>query len=77
MDLGNLTEIVVYYLLMGGMICFGCRDEFPMMSALVCVVTYWTILMMNHDTRISNCYDSRSYYVAWTLKDLEMTLSLC
>ena len=77
MGLGNPLEVVVHHLLIGGIAGLGYWDEFPMMSALVCVVTYWTILTMNHDTRISNCYDSRSYYVAWTLKDLEMTLSLC
>ena len=28
-------------------------DEFPMMSALMCVVTHWTRLTMNHDVRSS------------------------
>ena len=35
MDLDNLVELVVYYLVIGGMACLGYSDEFPMVSALV------------------------------------------
>ena len=35
MNLGNLFEVVVYYLLIKGMISLGQRDVVPMMSALV------------------------------------------
>ena len=38
MDLGNLVEIVVHYLLIGGMTYLDCRDEFLMVSALVYVM---------------------------------------
>ena len=37
MDLGNPIEIVVHHLLIGGIACLGCRDEFPIVSALVYV----------------------------------------
>ena len=44
MDLGNSVEIVVHHLLIGGMTCLGCRDEFPMVSALVYVMhTGWDL----------------------------------
>ena len=38
MDLGNLVETVVHHLLIGGMTCFGRRDGFSMVSALVYVM---------------------------------------
>ena len=38
MDLGNPIKIVVHHLLIGGMTCLGCQDEFPMVSALVYVM---------------------------------------
>ena len=38
MDLGNLVETIVYYLLIGGMTCLGHRDGFPMVSALMYVM---------------------------------------
>ena len=38
MDLGNLVEIIVDYLLIGGMTYLGRLDEFPMVSALVYVM---------------------------------------
>ena len=38
MDLGNLVEIVVHYLLIGGMTYLDRRDEFLMVSALVYVM---------------------------------------
>ena len=38
MDLGNLVEIIVQHLLIGGMTCLGRRDEFPIVSALVYVM---------------------------------------
>ena len=52
MDLGSLVEIVVYYLIIGGMTCFGCRDKFPMVSTLVSMVIHWTGLMVNYDVRL-------------------------
>ena len=43
----------MYYLLIGGMICFNHQDEFHMMSALVYMVTHWTGTMVNHDIKLS------------------------
>ena len=45
-------EVVVYYLLIGGMASLGYRDGFPIVSALVCMVTHWTRLIVSHDLRL-------------------------
>ena len=42
MELDNLFEVVVHYLIIGEMNGFGHKDEVPMVNALVCVVTHWT-----------------------------------
>ena len=34
MDLGYPSETVVYYLIISGIICLGCQDDFPIMSVL-------------------------------------------
>ena len=54
MGLGNPLEVVVHYLLIGGMIGLGYRDGFPMVSALVCMVTHWIGPMVSHDLRLSS-----------------------
>ena len=51
MDLGNPVVIEVHYLHFGGMTCLGCRDEFLMVSALVCML--WTKPTEKHDVRLS------------------------
>ena len=61
MDFVNIIEIVVHYLLIGGMNCLDRQDEFFIVSALICMVTHWIRLMMNHDIRLSNCHYSLSY----------------
>ena len=55
--LGNPLEVVVHYLLIGGMIGLGYRDGFPMVSSLVCLVTHWTRPMVSHDLRLSSSHD--------------------
>ena len=52
MDLDNLIEIVVYHFLIGGITCLDCWDEISTMSALVCMVTHWIRLTMNHEVRL-------------------------
>ena len=41
MDLGNPLEVIMHYLLIGGMVSLGHQDGFPMRSALACMVTHW------------------------------------
>ena len=40
MESDNLFEVVVRYLIIEDMTYLGHRDEFSMVSALVCMVTY-------------------------------------
>ena len=54
MSLGNPLEIVVHYLLIRGIVGLGYRDEFPMVSALVCMVTHWIGPTVSHDLRLSS-----------------------
>ena len=46
MDLDNLLETIMCYLLIRWMTCFGCRDEIPTMNALVCMVTHQIRLLL-------------------------------
>ena len=57
MGLGNLLDIVVHFLLIGGMVSLGHQDKFPIVGALVCMVTHWTRSMVTHDLRLSNSHD--------------------
>ena len=54
MSLGNPLEIVVHYLLILGIVGLSYRDEFPMVSALVCMVTHWIRPTLSHDLRLSS-----------------------
>ena len=49
MGLGNLYEVLVQYLLIKRMTFHSHWDRFPMMSALVCMLTHWIGPIMNHD----------------------------
>ena len=40
MGLGNPLEAIVHHLLIGEMTSLSYQDEFPMVSALVCMVLY-------------------------------------
>ena len=56
--LDNLLEAIVHHhLLIGGITGLEYRDEFSMVSTLVCMVTYWTGLMVSHDLRLSSIRD--------------------
>ena len=52
-DLGNSIEIIVHYLLIGGMTCLSHRDKFPMVNELVCMITHWIGPKVNHDLSLS------------------------
>ena len=47
MELGNLVETVMYYLIIGGMTDLGYWDGFPMVSVVVCMVTHWIRLTIS------------------------------
>ena len=57
MGLGNPLEVVVHHLQIGGMAGLGYQDEFPMVSALVCMVTHWTGPIVSHDLRLSSSHN--------------------
>ena len=57
MDLGNPFEVVVHHLLIGGMTDLGHQDKVIMVSALVCIVTLWTRLIVSHDVRLLSSHD--------------------
>ena len=52
MDLGNSIETIVHHFLIGGMICFGCRDGFPYDECTSICDAHWIGPMMNHDARL-------------------------
>ena len=53
MSLDNPLKTIVYYLLIGKMIYFGCWDEFVMVSTLVSMVRHWIGTTMNYDVKPS------------------------
>ena len=53
MGLGNLVKVVVHHLQIEGMVGLGYWDGFPMVSALVYMVTRWIGPMVSHDLRLS------------------------
>ena len=57
MDLGNLFEVIVHYLLIRGMTGLGHHNRVPMISTLVYTATHKTRPTMSHDMRLLNSYD--------------------
>ena len=57
MGFGNTLKVVVHHFLIGGMASLSYRDGFPMVSALVCMVTHWTKPIVSHDFRLSSSHD--------------------
>ena len=79
MDLNNLLEAIVHYLLIGGMTSYGYRDGFSMVSVLICMVTHWIEPTMSHDLRLSSSHNLTKlfHYVAsqpW--ENIELVLKL-
>ena len=56
-DIGNPFKAIMHHLLIGGIIGLGHRDGVPIVSALVCMVTYWIGPTVSYDTRLSDSYD--------------------
>ena len=57
MGLSNPLEVVMHQLLIGEMVGLSYRNGFPMVSALVCMVTHWTWPATSHDLRMSSNHD--------------------
>ena len=56
--LGNPLETIVHHLLIGGIDGLAYWDEFPMVSALVCMVARCIGPMVSYNLRLSISYDS-------------------
>ena len=50
--------------------CLSHQDGVPMVSTLMCIVTHYTRLMVNHDVKLLGCHDFPNYYVAWNIKSM-------
>ena len=46
----------MHHLLIGWMAGFGNQDGFPMVSALLCIVTHWIGTTVIHDLRLSSSH---------------------
>ena len=57
MSLGNPLEVVVHHLLIGEMVGLSNWDCFPIMSALVCMVTHLIGPMVSHHLTLSSSHD--------------------
>ena len=78
-SLGNLLEVVVHHLLIEEMVGFGYRDEFPMVSALMCMVTHWIGPTVSHNLKVSNSYNLTKlfhYVVSQHWENIELVLKL-
>ena len=63
MNLDNPFEVVVYYLLIGGMTYLDYRDRFHMVGTLVYMVIHWTKIMVGHDIDYQVVIISPNHYV--------------
>ena len=79
MGLGNPLEIIVHHQLIGEMIGLSYQDRFPMVRALVCMVTHWTKPMVSHDLKLSSSYNFTKllhYVISQPGKNIELVLKL-
>ena len=49
MDLDNPLEAIAHHFLIRGMASFGYRNEVPMVSTLVCIITHGIGSIVSHD----------------------------
>ena len=78
-DLSKPLEVVVHHLLIGGMTGLDYQDGFPMVSALVCMVTYLTRSTVSHDLRLSSSHDLTKLFhcvVSQPWKNIDLVLKL-
>ena len=77
MNLDNPFEVVVYYLLIGGMTYLDYRDRFHMVGTLVYMVIHWTKIMVGHDIDYQVVIISPNHYVILNFQswdDIELLL---
>ena len=79
LGLGDPLEVVVHHLWIEGMTSLVFRDRFPMVSALVCMVTHWIGPTVSHDLRLSRSHDLTKLLhcvVSQPWKNIELVLKL-
>ena len=76
MKLSNSFKAIVHYILIGRMTGLGHRDEIPMVSALVCIVTHWIRLTVSHDIRLSGSNDFTKLLCYIVSQDTELVPKL-
>ena len=77
--LSTSLKVIVHYFLIEEMVGLDHCDEFPMMSALVCMVIHWIRLTMSHDLRLLSCHDFIKLFhnvVFQSWKNTELVLRL-
>ena len=62
MDLENLFEVIVHYILIRGMTYLGHQHKVRVVSELVCIVIYWTKHLLSHDICYPVVMTLQSYY---------------
>ena len=75
----NPLEVVVHHLLIGGMTNLGYQNMFPMMSALIYMITHWIRPMVSHNVKLSNSHDFTKllhYVVSQLWENIELMLKL-
>ena len=75
--LGNPLEVVVHNLLIRRMDDLSYWDEFPMVSALVCMVIHCTWPIVSHDLRLSSSHGLTKFHcvVSQSWDNIEFVLS--
>ena len=79
MGLGNPLKVVVHHLFIGRTTGLGYRNEFPMVSVLVCMVTHWIGSTVSYDLRLSSSHDLNKllhYIVSQPWENIELVLKL-
>ena len=79
MGLGNPLGVVAYHLLIGRMVGLTYWDGFPIVSALLCMVTHWIGPMVSYDLILSSSHDFPQllhYIVSQPWENIELVLKL-
>ena len=57
MDLDNPFKAIAHHFLIRGMASLGYRNEVPMVSTLVCMITHGIGSIVSHDIRLLDSHD--------------------
>ena len=77
--LGNPLEVIVHYLLIGGIVGLGHRDKVSMMSVLIFMVKHWIGPTVNHNIKLSSSHNLTKmlhYVFSQFWENIELMLKL-